>query len=203
MDAQLNELIRLKQPLAAPVERWQMVPTRQRPPRTLNSQEILPACANSPLRVRTPSAANIVVPTTPESSKYVVKYKKTPKIRTPTKTPGQTAGKATKTPGKSCPHAHSKKRTPPRSGKKKTPGKTGHTPSGCRFIPNRSTTDLEISSYLLQNSKKETSDDSEDSPSKEEYRQALMKVLSKSKNQSRVLSFTSATPSMEGKLLTL
>ena len=44
---------------------------------------------------------------------------------------------------------------------------------------------------------------SEDSPSKEEYRQSLMKVLSRSKsqNQSRVLSFTSATPSMEGKLL--
>ena len=151
MDAQLNELIRLKQPPPVPVERWQIVPTRQRPPRSLNSQEILPACVSSPLRVRTPSVANIVAAKTPESSKYMVKYKKTPKIRTPTKTPGHTA----RTPGKNCsktPHAHSKRRTPI-SGKKKTPGKAGLTPSGCRFIPNRSTTDLEVSSYLLQSSK--------------------------------------------------
>ena len=125
MDAQLNDLIRLKQPPSAPVERWQMLPTRERLSRST-------AIPNSPLRARNQNSANIVVKKTPESSKFAVRYRRSPKV--PSKTP-----KHHKTPGGKTPH--SRRRTPP---KNKTPSRTVHTPSGCRFIPNRLVTYLFI-----------------------------------------------------------
>ena len=119
-DAQLNELIRLKQVPPAPIERWQMVATRPVPTTTST-------CTNgrSPARFcgpKTPSNAPTALGKTPESNRLVVKYKKTPKL------------KGRGTPSRSSPHGQSaKKKSPPKSAKKRT----GHTPSGCRFIPNR------------------------------------------------------------------
>ena len=184
MDAQLNDLIRLKQPPSAPIERWQMLPMRQKVSRP--QEAATPACFSSPLRTRTSNLANIAAAKTPESTKFVVKYKKTPKLG---KTPGKTPSHATKTPGNSSKTPHSKRRTPPK------PGRTGHTPAGCRFIPSRSTTDMDYSHFLLTK-RDSSSREEEDSPTKEEYRQALMKALSKSQNQKGVLSFSTATPSI-------
>ena len=180
MDAQLNELIRLKQPLPAPVERWQMVPTRQ--PLKAPRSEV-----NSPLRIRTPNVSNLASTKTPE--KFVIKYKRSPrKGKTPCRTPGKAS--------------HSK-RTPPKSARKKSPGRAGQSPSGCRFIPNRNTTDIEYSSYLLQRQEgereeEEEEEDTVESPTREEYRHALLKAVSKSRPQSQrgVLSFSSTTPSI-------
>ena len=128
-DARLNDLIRLKQVPSAPLERWQMMPTRTKSQATFSNKSISDSPysglsrtrLDSPLR---PCQTN-VQPRTPESSRLVIKYKKSPKVRgrhTPSKTPGHST----------------RKRTPPKSSKKKTPGRTGQTPSGCRFIPNRS-----------------------------------------------------------------
>ena len=160
MDAQLNELMRLKQPLAPPVERWQMLPARhiQKAPRS-------EVHVSSPLRVRTSNMANVTTAKTPD--KLAATYKKTPR----------------KTPGHSSKTPHSKRRTPPKSGRKKTPGRAGQSPSGCRFISNRSTTDLEYSSYLLhrQEGEKEEEEEEVESPGREEYRHALLKAVSKSR----------------------
>ena len=183
MDAQLNELIRLKQPLAPPVERWQMLPARH--VKKASRSETHVSHVSSPLRVRTSNMANLTSAKTPD--KLAVKYKKTPR----------------KTPGHSSKTPHSKRRTPPKSGRKKTPGRAGQSPSGCRFIPNRSRTDLEYSSYLLQRQEGEKEEEEEEeveSPSKEEYRQALLKAVSKSRpraqSQRGVLSFSATTPSI-------
>lgn len=190
-DAQLNDLIRLKQPPAVPVERWQMLPARQRKgPRQTTSVE--PGSVSSPLRVRT--TINVSVTSmTPDRHKVVLKCKKTPKLTSPCpKTPKYSAsGVKHKTPG------HSKRRTPPKSGKKKTPGRS---PSGCRFIPNRSSMDLDYSSYLLR--KKEGEEEDQDdmmSPAGRECQQALLKAISRSRGKSgqrNVLSFSISTPSM-------
>lgn len=123
-DAQLNELIRLKQLPPAPVERWQMVATRPTP----KHQPQLPG--RSPARLGFNSPNTSIRKTcgecesTAESNRLVVKYKKTPKVRrggTPSKTPAPST----------------KKKSPPKSGKKRTPARTGQTPGACRFIPNR------------------------------------------------------------------
>lgn len=136
MDAQLNDLIRLKQPPAAPVERWQRLPTRERLSR---STTVAPASISSPLRIRTPSHANMALKKTPEPSKFAVKYRHSPKAgicKTPGKTPKRTFG-TSKTPGQAAGKTPHRRRTPPKSAKKKTPGRAGLSPSGCRFIPNR------------------------------------------------------------------
>lgn len=188
-DAQLNDMIRLKHPPSAPVERWQMLPTRSRAGvrqgvETSNS-------ASSPLRVR---ATNVAVPSkTPDAHKLVIKYKKTPKIRSP-KTPKHATSSSLhyRTPG------NSKRRTPPKSGKKKTPGRS---PTGCRFIPNRAAMDLDYSAYLLRKKegREEVDEEGENSPSRLEYQQTLLKAISKSRGKSGqkgVLSFSVTTPSM-------
>ena len=62
---------------------------------------------------------------------------------------------------------------------------------------------MEYSSYLLQQKKGDAKDTETASPSRDEYRQALIKALSKSKGkkQKGVLSFSqAATPSMDGQL---
>ncbi len=132
MDAQLNDLIRLKQAPAAPVERWQRLPTRERLSR---STTMVPPCTNSPLRTRTPNLANMALKKTPEPSKFPVKYKHSPKVglcKTPSKTPKRFHSSKTPVPSGKTPRA---RKSPPKSGKKKTPGRA--SPSGCRFIPNR------------------------------------------------------------------
>ena len=189
-DAQLNDLIRLKQPPAAPVERWQLLAARQqrKVPRQADSGAV-----SSPLRVRT--TINMSVVSTPEAHKVVLKYKKTPKAHTP-KTP-KPIGSSRKTPGTG------KRRASPKSGKKKTPGRS---PSGCRFIPNRATMDLDYSAYLLRKKEEagEVEGEREDSdmlsPSGRECRQALLKAISRSRGKSgqrkNVLSFTVSTPSI-------
>ena len=78
----------------------------------------------------------------------------------------------------------------------------------------RSTTDLEYSSFLIQESirqsqKKKGKDNEEEgeeeelqSPGKQEYRQTLLNALSRNRSQPRqkgVLSFKAATPSTSGK----
>ena len=73
----------------------------------------------------------------------------------------------------------------------------------------RSTTDLDYSSFLIQESirkkkgkDKEGEEEEEESPGREEYRQTLLNALSRNRSQPRqrgVLSFKSATPSTSGK----
>lgn len=123
-DAKLNDLIRLKRTPAAPVERWQMIPTKQK-------QQVGTRCVTtaSPLRCTTNTH---MTAKTPDSSRLVIKYKRTPKkgIKSPCyKTPSHRLATTSLT--------QSKRKSPPKSSIKKTPGRTGQTPSGCRFIPNR------------------------------------------------------------------
>ncbi len=170
-DAKLNELIRLKKTPAPPIERWQMMPTKQ----TLTSVPRL----SSPLRCS--SKANVAK--TPDNSRLAVKYKKTPKVKSPT---------SYKTPNQKLPQ---RKSPPKSSAKKKTPSR--NTPGSCRFIPNRATTDMEYSSFLVrQNGHRDGGDDV--SPSTEAYRDSLMQALSQGKRKQKgVLSFRS-TPSQRG-----
>lgn len=175
-DAKLNELIRLKKTPAPPIERWQMMPTKQTMTRIA-----------SPLRC----TSNVPLAKTPDRSRLAVKYKKTPKVKSPTsyKTPNQ------KVPA-SLTQSSLKRRSPPKSSaKKKTPGR--HTPGNCRFIPNRATTDMEYSSFLVrQNGHRECDDDV--SPGTEAYRDSLMQALSHGKRKQKgVLSFRS-TPAQRG-----
>ena len=125
-DAKLNDLIRLKRTPVAPVERWQMIPTKQKQP--VGSRPVVTA-VSSPLRCTTNTH---MTAKTPDSTRLVIKYKRTPKkgIKSPCyKTPSHKVATSSLT--------QSKKKSPPKSSKKKTPGRTGQTPSGCRFIPNR------------------------------------------------------------------
>lgn len=184
-DAQINDLICLKQPPAAPIERWQMVPARR--PRQVSDATPV----SSPLRVRaTNGTISVSVSSkTPDVHKVVLKYKKTHSPKTP-KT--NVSALQRKTPG-TC--NSSRKRTP-KSGKKKTPGRS---PSGCRFIPNRASMDLEYSSYLLRKKECEEERDESQSPSRQECQQALLKAISRSRGKSgqrNVLSFSIATPSV-------
>lgn len=111
MDAKLNDMIRLKQPLPAPVERWQIVATR-RCAGTVVGEKVP---RQSPLR-QIPS--NIHYSKTPECGRLSMKTK-TPSSRVKSKTPG----------------TRTSSRTP---GNQHTPGRNTFTPSsGCRFIPNR------------------------------------------------------------------
>lgn len=120
-DAKLNDLIRLKQAPPAPVERWQMVPTRRCPgPGTVGERKSKPFSLNqhgsSPLR-QIPS--NIQISKTPETGRLLMK---TPSARVKSKTPSACATS----------------RTPGAQQKSTTPGRNGPTPSSsCRFIPNR------------------------------------------------------------------
>ena len=77
----------------------------------------------------------------------------------------------------------------------------------------RSTTDLDYSSFLIQESirqsqkkkgkgNEEGEEEESESPGKEEYRQTLLNALSRNRSQPRqkgVLSFKAATPSTSGK----
>ena len=171
-----------------------MLPARQQ---RKGPRQADPGPVSSPLRVR--NTINMSVISTPDAHKVVLRYKKTPKAHTP-KTPKPVASR--KTPGTA------RKRTTPKSGKKKTPGRS---PSGCRFIPNRATMDLEYSSYVLRKKEegREGEGEGEDSdmlsPTGKECRQALLKAISRSRGKSgqrkNVLSFTLSTPSVaEGML---
>lgn len=185
-DAQIKDLICLKQPPAAPIERWQMIPARR--PRQVSDATPV----SSPLRVRaTNGTINVSVSAkTPDVHKVVLKYKKTHSPKTPK--PNASALQR-KTPG-TC--NSSRRRTPAKSGKKKTPGRS---PSGCRFIPNRSSMDLEYSAYLLRKECEEERDSDSLSPSRQECQQALLKAISRSRGKSgqrNVLSFSIATPSV-------
>ena len=120
-DARLNELIRLKRAPPAPIERWQMVPTRRCAGPGMGERKSKPSSLNqqssSPLR-QIPS--NIQMSKTPECGRLLMK---TPSARVRSKTPGACA---------------SSSRTPGKQHKSTTPGRNGPTPSSsCRFIPNR------------------------------------------------------------------
>ena len=189
-DAQLNDMIRLKQPPAAPIERWQMLPARQRKaPRQTTAAE--PGSVSTPLRLRTTTTINVSVSSlTPERHKVVLKCRKTPKVNSP-KTPNlYCASLKRKTPG------ISKRRTPPKSRKKKTPGRSL---LGCRFIPNRAF--IHYSAYLLCKREEEEEDQEDDmlSPSGRECQQALLKAISRNRGKSgqrSILCFSNSTPSM-------
>lgn len=194
-DSKLNDLIRLKRTPAPPVERWHMTATKASVP------TVQRVC--SPLRCSTNA------PKTPDRNRLVVKYKKTPKVKSPTsyKTPNQkTSISLTQS---------LKKKSSPKPSAPKTPGKTSQTPGGCRFIPNRSvttvimhvytvycmsrgTTDMEYSSFLVNQGGKE---EDVESPSTESYREGLLQALSHGKRRQRgVLSFKS-TPAQKGEIL--
>lgn len=116
-DAKLNDFIRLKQVPAAPVERWQMIPTVRYSASAVGEKKPGVQKPSSPLK-QIPS--NIQSSKTPETRRMVIK---TPKDKAQSKTPSNR-----KTPG-----IH---KTPK---SQNTPGRTVQTPSSCRFIPNRYT----------------------------------------------------------------
>ena len=123
-DAKLNDFIRLKQVLPAPVERWQMIPTSRT---ALSSDADRKPVLGSPLQQISTNILGNSQPKTPESNRLVIKYKKTPKTRGKS-SPFKTPPRKSKTPT-------SKYKTP-KSGK--TPGgKNNKTPSSCRYIPSR------------------------------------------------------------------
>ncbi len=171
-DAKLNELIRLKKTPAPPIERWQMIPTKQ----TITSVPRI----SSPLRC----SSNVPLAKTPDRSRLAIKYKKTPKVKSPTsyKTPNQKVTASL---------TQSLKNSPPKSSaKKKTPSR--HTPGSCRYIPNRATTDMEYSSFLVRQPNGRRDGDEDISPTTEAYRDGLMQALSQGKRKQKgVLSFRS------------
>ena len=117
-DAKLNDFIRLKQVPAAPVERWQRIPTvRHSASAFVGEKKPGVQKPSSPLK-QIPS--NIQGSKTPETRRMVIK---TPKDKGQSKTPiNRTTPGIHKTPKSQV-----------------TPGRTVQTPSSCRFIPNRYT----------------------------------------------------------------
>ncbi|KAK3602235.1 hypothetical protein CHS0354_032875 [Potamilus streckersoni] len=102
------------------------------------------------------TSSNIAVPLSPNQARS-------------TKTPGKTPKSAGKL-------SSGKKVTPGKSGKKdkvpaKTPSKTPGKGAQCRFIPNRSTTDVELSHYAIFAEKQDLS------PSKEPYQHQLTDAM--------------------------
>ncbi|KAJ8039890.1 Cell division cycle protein 20-like [Holothuria leucospilota] len=81
---------------------------------------------------------------------------------------------------------------------KKTPGKKSktptRTPSGDRFIANRSTTDFEVGNFKMLNDLK-IEDEDVLSPSKLEYRRVMNENLNGHAMNSKILSFKQAVPS--------
>ncbi|XP_072024015.1 cell division cycle protein 20 homolog [Amphiura filiformis] len=94
----------------------------------------------------------------------------------------------------------SKNKTPGKSSRSRTPGKSSKTPSktptrGDRFIPNRSATNYELSSFMLSNTA--TADpDAElvQSPSKLEYQKLMSDNLNGNQLSSRILSYKNKPP---------
>ncbi len=88
----------------------------------------------------------------------------------------------------------------------KTPGKSSKTPSktptrGDRFIPNRSATNYELSSFMLTNSTTVDPDaELVQSPSKLEYQKLMSDNLNGNQLNSRILSYKNRPPTgPEGK----
>lgn len=181
-DAVINDLIRLKETPCAPVERWQTV-TTIRHSKSLADLHKPAAVPSSPLKRIPSNIQNFKTPEPDRNCRLVVKAK-TPKTKT-------------KTPKNRTPGLH---KTP-----KSTQATPAHTPSNSRFIPNRVTTDVEYSSFLLRQKEGEAQANSEDgkengnmeSPDREEYKQTLVNAFSKSRGQQQkgVLSFKPTTPS--------
>ncbi|XP_033760332.1 cell division cycle protein 20 homolog [Pecten maximus] len=91
-----------------------------------------------------------------------------------------------KTPGKTQPQGKHPSKTP-----NKTPGKQPQ-PKQDRFIPNRATTDIDMSHYAMMNDK----NDENTPPPKTGYHQQLNEALSKGQNpqNAKVLSFKDKAP---------
>lgn len=86
-------------------------------------------------------------------------------------------------------------KTPSRSPNKKTPGKqkTPKTPSGDRFIPNRSSMNMNTS-YFKVMSKEETEQENEGSPSKAEFRKSMTENLCANELNAKILTYTNKAP---------
>lgn len=162
----INDLIRLKQTPAAPINRWQTVCTL----RPAASGTTVPS---SPLKQL---CTNIQAPKTPDAQR----------CRLVMKTPSKS--------NKATPGLH---KTPKSS--HTTPKMGVQTPSS-RFIPNRATTDIQYSNFLLTRKEKEGDENEEDkeggSPGREEYKHTLNSFISRSRGhqQKGVLSFKHTTP---------
>ncbi|XP_028401139.1 cell division cycle protein 20 homolog [Dendronephthya gigantea] len=86
-------------------------------------------------------------------------------------------------------------KTPSGSPNKKTPGKqrTPKTPSGDRFIPNRSSMNLDTSYYKVM-SKEETEQENEGSPSKAEFRKSMTENLCANELNAKILTYSNKAP---------
>ncbi|XP_046850230.1 cell division cycle protein 20 homolog [Xenia sp. Carnegie-2017] len=86
-------------------------------------------------------------------------------------------------------------KTPSRTPNKKTPGKqkTPKTPSGDRFIPNRTSMDMD-SSYFKMMSKNEREQENEGCVSKDEYRKIMSENLSSKELNAKVLTLSKKAP---------
>ena len=92
-------------------------------------------------------------------------------------------------------------KTPTRSPNKKTPGKqkTPKTPSGDRFIPNRSSMNMDTS-YFKVMSKEEKEQENEGSPSKADFRKSMTENLCANELNAKILTYTNKAPApREGK----
>lgn len=125
-DALINDYIRLKDRPAAPVERWQMLPTirRSASAKNISAQNITAqTLPSSPLKQIT-NTAFPQTPKTPQSHKLIVKAKSSKKKQ-------RRRSKSLDNSTIATPGLHNSTRVSQR-----TPGRNGGTPGGCRFIPN-------------------------------------------------------------------
>ena len=86
-------------------------------------------------------------------------------------------------------------KTPSRSPNKKTPGKqkTPKTPSGDRFIPNRSSMNMDTSYFKVMN-KEECEQENQGSPSKAEFRKSMTENLCASELNAKILTYSNKAP---------
>lgn len=86
-------------------------------------------------------------------------------------------------------------KTPSRSPNKKTPGKqkTPKTPSGDRFIPSRSSMNMDTS-YFKVMGKEEAEQENEGSPSKAEFRKSMSENLCANELNAKILTYTNKAP---------
>ncbi|CAG2250377.1 CDC20 [Mytilus edulis] len=130
--------------------------------------------AESGLKLSVPLDKGGQSPRRPKSARTPGKTPKTPSTaKTPHKTPGKQGKAPSKTPSK-------------------TPGKT-QAPQNDRFIPSRSTTDIDLGHFALMNENFENADPE---PNNAQYQQHLNEALNKGQNphNTKILSFKNKAP---------
>ena len=107
---------------------------------------------------------------------------KTAKTSTPMKTSSRHTNK---TPSRS-----------PKSGGKRTPGKpkTPKTPSGDRFIPNRSSMNFDASYFKVVGKDTNDENQNDESPTKTEFRKSMTENLCANELNAKILTYTNKAP---------